>query len=92
MAVTTENVFVDSFWEGLDFVTNALDNVKARLYVDSRCVLFGAYLPGLIVSDTDTDTVSLTVIHTPQQTNTAASSTASRCWSRARWAPSATCR
>jgi len=38
VAVTTENVFVDSFWEGLDFVTNALDNVKARLYVDSRCV------------------------------------------------------
>lgn len=37
MAVTTENVFADTFWEGLDFVTNALDNVKARLYVDSRC-------------------------------------------------------
>lgn len=37
VAVTTENVFADAFWEGLDFVTNALDNVKARLYVDSRC-------------------------------------------------------
>ena len=36
VAVTTENVFPDKFWEGLDFVTNALDNVKARLYVDSR--------------------------------------------------------
>lgn len=33
----TENLFQDDFWEGLDFVTNALDNVKARLYVDSRC-------------------------------------------------------
>lgn len=32
----TENLFQDHFWEGLDFVTNALDNVKARLYVDSR--------------------------------------------------------
>ena len=41
VAPTTENIFVDSFWEGLDFVTNALDNVKARLYVDSRCVFYG---------------------------------------------------
>ncbi|CAM9851397.1 unnamed protein product, partial [Ectocarpus sp. 12 AP-2014] len=37
----TENLFQDKFWEGLDFVTNALDNVKARLYVDSRCVFYG---------------------------------------------------
>lgn len=34
----TENVFNDSFWEGLDLVVNALDNVNARLYVDSRLV------------------------------------------------------
>lgn len=32
----TENVFNDTFWEGLDMVVNALDNVNARLYVDSR--------------------------------------------------------
>jgi len=37
----TEDVFNDSFWEGLDLVVNALDNVNARLYVDSRCVYFG---------------------------------------------------
>jgi ubiquitin-activating enzyme E1 len=37
----TEDVFNDSFWEGLDVVINALDNVKARLYVDMRCVYFG---------------------------------------------------
>jgi len=37
----TEDVFNDSFWEGLDVVVNALDNVKARLYVDQRCVYFG---------------------------------------------------
>ncbi|CAM9644313.1 unnamed protein product, partial [Ectocarpus fasciculatus] len=37
----TENLFQDKFWEELDFVTNALDNVKARLYVDSRCVFYG---------------------------------------------------
>jgi len=36
----TENVFDDAFWEGLDVVVNALDNVNARLYVDSRCVYF----------------------------------------------------
>ena len=37
----TEDVFNDSFWEDLDVVINALDNVKARLYVDMRCVYFG---------------------------------------------------
>jgi ubiquitin-activating enzyme E1 len=37
----TEAVFDDSFWERTDVVVNALDNVNARLYVDSRCVYFG---------------------------------------------------
>jgi ubiquitin-activating enzyme E1 len=37
----SESTFPDKFWEGLDFVTNALDNVKARLYVDNRCVFYG---------------------------------------------------
>jgi ubiquitin-activating enzyme E1 len=37
----TENVFNNEFWEGLDFVTNALDNIDARTYVDRRCVFFG---------------------------------------------------
>uniref|UniRef100_A0A7R9V7B7 E1 ubiquitin-activating enzyme n=1 Tax=Chlamydomonas euryale TaxID=1486919 RepID=A0A7R9V7B7_9CHLO len=36
----TEAVFNDSFWGELDVVVNALDNVNARLYVDSRCVYF----------------------------------------------------
>ncbi|KAH3732728.1 Ubiquitin activating enzyme [Pelomyxa schiedti] len=36
----TENVFHDGFWENLDGVCNALDNVMARKYVDSRCVLY----------------------------------------------------
>lgn len=30
----TEGVFNDNFWEGLDFVVNAVDNINARLYVD----------------------------------------------------------
>lgn len=37
----TENVFDASFWLSLDVVINALDNVKARLYVDRQCVFFG---------------------------------------------------
>lgn len=37
----TEDVFDDAFWDGLDLVVNALDNVNARLYVDARCVYFG---------------------------------------------------
>eukprot|EP00463_Aulacantha_scolymantha_P000855 TRINITY_DN156_c0_g1_i3.p1 TRINITY_DN156_c0_g1~~TRINITY_DN156_c0_g1_i3.p1 ORF type:complete len:669 (-),score=159.38 TRINITY_DN156_c0_g1_i3:9-2015(-) len=36
----TENVFNDKFWESLDFVVNALDNIKARTYVDEKCVLY----------------------------------------------------
>ncbi|CAI5990936.1 unnamed protein product [Closterium sp. NIES-64] len=36
----TEDVFDDTFWEHLDVVVNALDNVNARLYVDSRCLYF----------------------------------------------------
>lgn len=32
--------FGDDFFATLDGVTNALDNVKARLYMDQRCVLF----------------------------------------------------
>lgn len=36
----TENVFDDTFWENLNVVINALDNVNARLYVDQRCIYF----------------------------------------------------
>lgn len=36
----TEDIFDDNFWNNLDFVTNALDNVDARTYVDRRCVFF----------------------------------------------------
>ncbi|TPX07669.1 uncharacterized protein E0L32_010667 [Thyridium curvatum] len=36
----TEHIFNEEFWEGLDGVTNALDNVEARTYVDRRCVFF----------------------------------------------------
>jgi ubiquitin-activating enzyme E1 len=36
----SEDIFNENFWEGLDGVTNALDNVEARTYVDRRCVFF----------------------------------------------------
>lgn len=41
VAHNTENIFNDNFWMNLDVVCNALDNVKARLYVDQRCVFYG---------------------------------------------------
>jgi molybdopterin/thiamine biosynthesis adenylyltransferase len=33
-------VFNDALWERLDFLVNAVDNIKARLYVDARCVWY----------------------------------------------------
>ena len=36
----TEHIFDDAFWQPLDGVTNALDNITARTYVDRRCVFF----------------------------------------------------
>jgi len=34
----SEAVYTNAFWRGLDLVVNALDNIPARLYVDSKCV------------------------------------------------------
>ncbi|XP_043227198.1 ubiquitin-like modifier-activating enzyme 1 isoform X2 [Amphibalanus amphitrite] len=36
----TEAVFDDDFFESLDGVANALDNVQARIYMDRRCVYY----------------------------------------------------
>ena len=36
----TEHIFNTKFFESLDFVTNALDNVDARRYMDQRCVFY----------------------------------------------------
>lgn len=36
----TESIFNDKFWESMHFVVNAVDNIKARLYVDQRCVWY----------------------------------------------------
>lgn len=40
VAPSTEDVFNSKFWKGLTLVTNALDNVQARLYVDQMCMYF----------------------------------------------------
>lgn len=40
VGTATEHIFDDAFWNGLDLVTNALDNVEARMYVDHRCVFY----------------------------------------------------
>ena len=40
----TESTFNDAFWNNIDIVTNALDNIKARQYVDGRCVFYGKAL------------------------------------------------
>ena len=36
----TEDTFDEAFWTGLDGVCNALDNMKARFYVDEKCVFY----------------------------------------------------
>uniref|UniRef100_D8PKV1 Ubiquitin-activating enzyme E1 1 n=1 Tax=Schizophyllum commune (strain H4-8 / FGSC 9210) TaxID=578458 RepID=D8PKV1_SCHCM len=37
---TTEEIYDEDFFANIDGVTNALDNVKARLYMDQRCVFY----------------------------------------------------
>ncbi|CAF3992829.1 unnamed protein product [Rotaria sordida] len=36
----TEHIYDDHFFEHLDGVVNALDNVKARQYIDRRCIYY----------------------------------------------------
>ncbi|XP_047125803.1 ubiquitin-like modifier-activating enzyme 1 isoform X1 [Hydra vulgaris] len=36
----TENIYNDDFFEALDGVCNALDNIDARMYMDRRCVFY----------------------------------------------------
>ncbi|OMH84577.1 Ubiquitin-activating enzyme E1 1 [Zancudomyces culisetae] len=40
VGVETEATFNDEFFGSLDCVTNALDNMEARMYMDRRCVFF----------------------------------------------------
>lgn len=40
VSADTEEVYDDAFWDSLSGVVTALDNVDARLYIDSRCVYY----------------------------------------------------
>src|SRR5690606_15053336 len=40
VAPPTEHIFHDEFFESLDFVVNALDNIEARKYMDGRCAYY----------------------------------------------------
>jgi len=40
VGVDSESVYDDEFFQKLDGVTNALDNVDARVYMDRRCVFY----------------------------------------------------
>ena len=53
----SEDIFTDSFWDGLDFVVTAVGNTQARKYVDSKCVahkkpLFESGTLGMLASST----------------------------------------
>ncbi|KAJ3309733.1 hypothetical protein HDV04_005778 [Boothiomyces sp. JEL0838] len=37
----SEKIFDKDFWAGLTGVTNALDNIDARRYMDRRCIFYG---------------------------------------------------
>ena len=36
----TENTFNDEFWENIDYVVTAVDNVNARIFLNSRCIFY----------------------------------------------------
>lgn len=40
VCVETENIYDDDFFEALDGVANALDNIDARIYMDRRCIYY----------------------------------------------------
>jgi ubiquitin-activating enzyme E1 len=60
----TEHKFNDEFWDSLDGVWNALDNIQARLYTDSKCLLHGK---PLLESGTE-GTKANHSVHIPGQT------------------------
>ena len=35
---STDHIYTDEFFTELSITTNALDNIKARKYIDQRCV------------------------------------------------------
>ena len=64
----SENIFDDAFWDGLDFVVNALDNQQARKYTDGKTTL---HLKPLFESGTlgTQGMPHATLVHTLRQTH-----------------------
>lgn len=60
----TEEVFSDMFFQGLDIVATALDNVDARLYTDRRCVLNRRFLVDAGTSGTKGNVQVVVPFHT----------------------------
>lgn len=59
----TENVYDDEFFEELDGVANALDNVDARIYMDRRCVYYRKPLLESGTLGTKGNTQVITIAH-----------------------------
>jgi ubiquitin-activating enzyme E1 len=41
VGLDSEHFFNDDFWQDIDICWNALDNVEARRYTDTRCLMYG---------------------------------------------------
>lgn len=70
----SENTFNDTFWQRLDGVCNALDNIEARLYVDGQCVKYEKSLleSGTTGTSGNVDTISPFVTRTYREGGQAA--------------------
>ena len=42
-----EHIFTDKFFDDIDFVISAVDNVHARTYIDSKCVFHKSQVLGV---------------------------------------------
>ena len=40
VSINSEEVFNTEFFNSIDLVANALDNIEARLYMDKRCIFY----------------------------------------------------
>ena len=48
----SEHIFTEDFWNSKTFIINAVDNIKARQYIDKQCTLYNKVLIDTGISDT----------------------------------------
>ena len=48
----SENIFTEEFWNSKTFIINAVDNIKARQYIDNQCTLYNKLLIDTGISGT----------------------------------------